>query len=217
MVMPASGPRATGLGRLCCWSEPQATGLGVRLRPSVLFSGLNHEPQGSGFVCDLCLVLTKVVRWQLWPSYARNYLSHWHWPFMALALARIARFRIVHGHTPINRPAAHRKASLRSNHATYPTPLLARRGFPLALRVGACWVSTPSSMPRLGAQFLLFARILRGTSAISASGQRCHVAHFSHWRPPLRPLLHTHRVLRVVVVSSSTCCCHLRLRPNSEL
>ena len=111
MVVPASGPRATGLGRLCCWSEPQATGLGVRLRPSVLFSGLNHEPQGSGFVCDLCLVLTKVVRWQLWPSYARNYLSHWHWPFMALALARIARFRIVHGHTPINRPARKERIS----------------------------------------------------------------------------------------------------------
>ena len=51
-------------------------------------------------------------------------------------------------------------------------------------------------------------------STISASGQRCHVAQFSHSRPPLRPLLHTHRVLRVVVVSSSTCCCHLRLRSS---
>ena len=97
------------------------------------------------------------------------------------------------------------------------TPLLARRGFPLAFRVGARWVSTPSSMPRLGAQFPLFVEFLRGLSAISASGKRCHVAQFSHWRPPLRPLLRTHRVLRVVVVSSSTCCCHLRLRPNSEL
>ena len=97
------------------------------------------------------------------------------------------------------------------------TPLLARRGFPLAFRVGARWVSTPSSMPRLGAQFPLFVEFLRGLSAISASGKRCHVAQFSHWRPPLRPLLRTHRVLRVVVVSSSTCCCHLRLRPNSML
>ena len=97
------------------------------------------------------------------------------------------------------------------------TPLLARRGFPLAFRVGARWVSTPSSMPRLGAQFPLFVEFLRGLSAISASGKRCHVAQFSHWRPPLRLLLHTHCVLRVVVVSSSTCCCHLRLRPNSRL
>ena len=58
LVVPASGPRATGLGRLCCWSEPQATGLGVRLRPSVLFSGLNHKPQGLGFVCDRLVLLS---------------------------------------------------------------------------------------------------------------------------------------------------------------
>ena len=51
---------------------------------------------------------------------------------------------------------------------------------------------------------------------------RLGLRHLGGWlvsgrRAPLRPLLHTHRVLRVVVVSSSTCCCHLRLRPNSML
>ena len=64
-------------------------------------------------------------------------------------------------------------------------PLLARRGFPLAFRVGARWVSTPSSMPRLGAQFPLLVEFFvasppsprRASAATSHSsrtgGRRC--------------------------------------------
>ena len=119
------------------------------------------------------------------------------------------------------------------------TPLLARRGFPLAFRVGARWVSTPSSMPRLGAQFPLFVEFCvasppsprRASAATSHSsrtgGRRCVLCsiRIACFALSLSLLQHVAAILgsrssrcsRSSYRFSLTACYHLRLRPNSIL